>query len=123
MNPLHEAIKDKIVTPALSGRLHPVIGSVVHYDNIQNFAIVETDNPFGVGRVTFDNVPIQIGSGGVHSAGPFVGDEVWMSFLNGNPLFPRITALADEDYMNTTRSDRLKHRRKGSMIPDSLMRW
>jgi hypothetical protein len=122
MNPLHDAIKEKIVNPALRDRLHTIKGVVTYYDNKMNRASVEVNNPYGIGRKTFNGVPVQLGSGGTHSAGPFVGQEVWMNFIGGNVFYPRIVSLADENYEQNTR-EKMRHRRKGSLVPDSLMRW
>lgn len=123
MNPLQQAIKDKVVDPALKDRKHMVHGVVRFYDNHSNRATVEINNPYGTGRRMLDAVPVQIGSGGVHAAGPFEGDEVWVTFLGGNILYPRITAMGDPTYEDTTREARLRHRRKGALVPDSLTRW
>ena len=119
MNPLHEAIKEKIVQPMLKERLHTLRGKIVAYDNKLNRANVEIDNPYGVGKRTLEHVPLQIGSGGVHSAGPFVGDDVWVAFVDGNILNPKIIVLADEQYEHNTRQ-RMQHRRKGAFLPDSI---
>lgn len=123
MNPLQQAIKEKVVGPALQERKHMVYGKVMFYDNISNRATVEINNPYGAGRRLLDAVPVQIGSGGVHAAGPFAGDEVWVTFIGGNILYPRITALGDPTYETTTREKRMRHRRKGALVPDSLGRW
>lgn len=123
MNPLHEAIKSKIVEPALKDRHHMIRGKIVAYNNILNRASVEVNNPYGVGRRVFHGVPVQLGSGGVHSAGPFVGDEVWIAFIGGNIFYPRIVSLVDENYQYNTREERMRHRRKGVFIPDSITRW
>lgn len=123
MHPLHEAIKQKILEPALKDRQHMIKGTIRSYDNQKNVADVEVNNPFGAGRRIFELVPVQLGSGGVHSAGPFVGDEVWMTYIGGSVMHPRIISLADENYERNTRESRMRSRRKGALIPDSLMRW
>lgn len=119
--PLHDAIKEKILDPALKDRHHMIKGEIVSYNNIMNRANVLVDNRYGIGKKIFNGVPVQIGSGGVHSAGPFVGSEVWITFIGGNVFYPRIVSLADENYQYHTR-EALRHSRKGALIPDSLMR-
>lgn len=97
-------------------------GVVTSYNNIMNRASVEVDNRYGVGKRVLNGVPVQLGAGGVHSAGPFVGSEVWITFIGGNVYYPRIVSLADENYQYNTR-ETLRHKRKGALIPDSLTRW
>lgn len=122
MSSLHEAIKDKILDPALKDRHHMIKGTIRSYNNVLNRANVEIDNRYGVGKRMLNGVPVQLGSGGVHSAGPFEGTEVWITFIGGNIYYPRIVALADENYRYNTREN-LRHRRKGAVVPDSLTRW
>lgn len=117
--PLQQLIHNTVVQPALKERLHQIKAKIEEYDNENNRAKISFVNPFGPGRKTIDNVPLQLGSGGVHSAGPYPGDEVWVSFINGNVNFPRITSLADEAYRYRTREN-MRHTRKGSLIPDYL---
>jgi hypothetical protein len=119
---LHDVIKDKVVEPMLRDRQHMIRGRVTRYNHIMNRATVVTNNRYGLGKKEFHGVPVQIGSGGVHSAGPFEGQDVWMTFVGGNILHPRIVSLADENYQFNTRES-LRHRRKGALIPDSLVRF
>lgn len=116
-NPLHEIIKCQIVEPALGNRIHPIRATVQFYNNYHNTATIRFKNPFSPGEREMNAVPVQIGSGGVHAAGPFPGDQVWVQFLGGNMMQPRIVSLADEDYVTNTRETRLKHQRQGTMIP------
>jgi hypothetical protein len=122
MSSLIDAINDKVVKPALRDRHHMIKGTVTEYSNIMNRASVVVNNPYGQGKRTFNGVPVQIGSGGVHSAGPWVGSEVWMEYIGGNIFYPRIVSLADENYQYGTR-EQMRHSRKGALIPDSLTRW
>ena len=120
MNPLHEAIKDKIVEPALKDRHHMTKGVVVSYNNTLNRATVEIDNRYGVGKRTLQGVPVQLGSGGVHSAGPFVGSEVWVTFIGGNVFYPRIVSIADSfDAMISERPYRKYN--KSMSVNDALL--
>jgi hypothetical protein len=112
-------IHSEVVLPALRERLHPIRAVVVGYNNYNNTANVRYLDPEGGGERELARVPIQIGSGGVHSAGPFPGDEVWVNFLGGSAMYPRIVALADEDYQEKTRA-KLKHERQGSLVPNKI---
>lgn len=120
MNQLHQIIKDKVVQPMLRERMHPTKGTILFYDNQTNTATVEIPNITDQGKHRLTNVPVQTGSGGVHSAGPFVGDEVWVIFLGGNLFLPRIVSIADERYQDRTRARRFRHERKGAYIPDYI---
>ena len=119
---LAAAIKNNIVEPALKERHHMTKAVVTEYDNLSNRANVSINNPYGQGKKQLIGVPIQLGSGGVHSAGPFKGDEVWLEYIGGNILYPRIVSLADEDYRYGTR-EKMRHSRKGALVPDSIGRW
>src|SRR5205085_1377011 len=117
MNPFfHDMIREKVVDPVLRDRVHPIKATIVSYNNYSNMARIRFLNPFGQGEKELGSVPLQLGSGGVHSAGPFPGDQVWVTFLHGNLTRPRIVSLADDNYYEGTREERLKHERQGTMI-------
>lgn len=119
MSTLKDSIMENIVKPHTNMSFGTVLAEVYNYDNITNRAKIAFKDPKGTGFIKLENVPIQLGSGGVHSAGPFVGDHVWVSFMNNSPLYPKIVALADEAYQVNTR-EKTKHVRKGAFIPDSI---
>lgn len=110
---LKSEILDKIVKPMANTYYDMVQAEVLSYNEITNKAQIEFQDPRGGGIMVLDNVPVQIGSGGVHSSGPFVGDAVWVSFNNRNPLYPKIIALGDKDYENNTR-ERYSHEKQGA---------
>lgn len=116
---LKQAIVDSVVQPYANSVFDTLLAEIVNYDTIKNRATIRFQNPKGTGTMELDNVPVQIGSGGIHSAGPFVGDHVWVSFQNKSPLHPKIVSLADEAYQYRTR-ERIKHSRKGAFIPDFI---
>ena len=123
MNPLQQSIKENVLDPILKERLHMSPGKVIRYNHVQHRADVEVRNPVSAGfRVLYD-VPIMIGAGGVHGAALDEGDEVWVTYLGGNSMHPRITAMADQNYAETTRERKMRHTKKGALIPDSIMRW
>ena len=119
-NKLKDAIVEKVITPHLNNYMHPVKAKVIDYDHIYNFASVMFESPNSLGHIELLNVPVQLGSGGVHSAGPFPGDEVWVMFSEGDIKKPKIVALADEEYKTLTRELRQKHSRKGAYVPDLI---
>ena len=120
MNEIQKLIHKTVVTPALKERLHGARGYVVSRDHHHSTATVEFTSIHGEGKTVLDNVPIQIGSSGFHSAGPFPGDEVWISFMGGNILHPQITSIIDCQYYLKTREYRLRHNGKGTHLPDSF---
>lgn len=114
---LKRHIIENIVKPAERAHYDLTQGEVVAYDEKRNKAKVEIIDPRGGGLLVLDNVPVQLGSGGVHSSGPFPGDTVWISFQNRNPLFPKIVSLADKDYKNNTR-EKFHHGEAGGYATD-----
>ena len=101
MNPLHESIKN-IVKPLLEERIHQTKGVVVFSAPEFNLCNVEILNPFGAGMALLERVPVQM-TGGIHTPGPFVGDEVWVTFSEGKMQQPKITGFTDSNYYNNTR--------------------
>ena len=110
---LKQQILNEIVRPAERVYYDTVQAEVVRYDELTNKAVVTFHDPRGGGPVEMDNVPVQLGSGGVHSSGPFAGDQVWISFEHRNPLYPRIVALGDKNYRQNSR-ERYSHERQGA---------
>ena len=119
MSGLKDYIAENIVKPQMSNLTHPVKAMVMRLNDKDNRADIFYKDALQDGGITqlFD-VPIQLGSGGSKSAGPFPGDEVWVTFGGGDVKRPQITALVDENYKNKTRETRMKHLRKGSLVPD-----
>lgn len=116
---LRKKIIDKVVNPIEITKYDTVQAEIVSYSEKNNTATIQFQDPRGGGIMELDNVPIQLGSGGVHSAGPFTGDMVWVSFSNRNLLFPKIVSLADEDYESNTR-ERYNHANKCGYIPTPI---
>jgi hypothetical protein len=118
---LKEFIQKEIVQPQLDNYHQPVKAKVLGYNEVMNRATIQYKDSFQPnGYTVLSDVPVQLGSGGVHSAGPFYGDEVWVTFLGGDVKRPTIVALVDEGYAQRTRAQRYKHSRKGSYIADSI---
>ena len=69
--------------------------------------------------MTQERVPVELSGLGIIASGPFPGDQVHLSFVNGNQLKPKVVAKADEAYANYTRP-LTKHGRKGAFLTDYL---
>ena len=120
MSQIKRAIQEKILKPHDNNQFDTVLAEVVAYDGLKHRATISFKDPKYGGFLTSENVPIQLGSGGFHSAGPFVGDQVWVSFANKSLLQPKIVALADERYQIHSRK-RLQHQKQGAYLPDNLV--
>lgn len=66
------------------------------------------------GRI-FKNVPITIGSNGVHQSSLRVNDTVYVTFNDTSSFSPKILGKADELYNSNTR-EKEKHLNKGALI-------
>ena len=119
MNKLKEQIK-QLVKEVNKEKIYTAEGTIVVFDNETMLADVKIPNTNGGGMFRLNKVPMQIGSGGVSQAGPFVGDKVIVSFKNGNIANPVITSLLDKQYSNNFRSIRETHSRKGALCPDNI---
>jgi len=117
---LRDYIVEQIIRPEMNDKKSNVRGTVLYYDKKKNLATVGI--PQGEEGSTFllTEVPVQLGSGGVHSAGPFIGDVVWVAYINGDPKCPTIISLVDETYDKKTRAVRTRHMRKGALVPHAM---
>lgn len=122
MNEVQKALYDSIVRPALNQLQHTVQATVIAYDNKSNTAVIDYRSPHSDGMTRLYGVNVQIGSGGVHSAGPFPGDEVVVNFVNSDAKNPLIVALVNSDYIDEVRDARLRHEQQGALLPFSLIK-
>lgn len=120
MNEIQKIIHETVVSPALRQRLHGTTATVLARDHIQNIATIEFPDPYGEGYTVIENVPLQIAAGGIHSAGPFPGDEVWVNFMGGNIMYPQVVSIIDYKYYLSTREHRMQHNGRGTHLPDSI---
>jgi len=118
MNPLQESIKN-LVKPMIEEKMQTKKGIILNYIKEANISIVEIQNPKNTGKLILENVPIKM-VGGMHIPGPFNGDEVWVSFMDGKLEMPYISGFTDSDYYNNTREKKFKHTSQGAFIPDLL---
>jgi len=104
----------------ISGMMFPASGFVYHVDPDNLIADVEINMPNSTNRHLLKNVPVQIGSRGLSQCGPFIGDRVLVSFVNGSIHSPVITAVYDLDHKAGTQFEQTKHERKGAFVPDYI---
>jgi hypothetical protein len=119
MSDLKKTIQKKILEPYNNNIFDTILAKVTAYDNLKNRATITFNDPKNTGAITLENVPVQLGSGGFHSAGPFPGDQVWVTFANKSLLQPKIVSLADERYQINTRN-KLQHKKQGSYLTDRI---
>ena len=124
MSRIHEILREQLIEKEKQNRQEPVIGEIEYFDHKNNRAMVKIPNKYvnkaGIGdkdhHIRLRQVPISL-QGGVHSAGPFKGDKVWVHFQNGDIKQPYVTGGADTTYAHTTRRDRTEHGTKGGFLP------
>lgn len=95
-------------------------GEIVAFNNETMLCDIKILHPFSSGMLRLNNVPMQLGSGGLSQAGPFIGDKCMVSFINGNLHNPYILSLLDTNHENNFRKIREKHERKGCYTPDNI---
>lgn len=120
MNQVQKAIYEHVVKPAIAKLAGATTGTVISYNNITNTATVIARSPVSGRTITMHNVPVQIGVGGFHSAGPFPGDTVEIQFKNNNIMNPVIVAFSDYEYELKTRNMRYYHPEQGTFLPDCI---
>lgn len=118
MNKLQNSIRD-LVKPMFDDYVHPQLGIIKSYSNEMHLASVEIPNPHGYGTLELIRVPLQL-TPGMHVPGPFVGNEVWVTFTGGKLNLPKITSFADRTYTLTTRERNMKHEKQGAYVPNLL---
>lgn len=119
MASLKEQIIENVVKPLNNSSFGTLKGTVVNFDNYRNRADVEIQSPNGIGNMVLEKVPVCISNTGVKSNALLQGDYVWVTFLNGSPLLPKIIGIADEAYEVNTRES-LRHIRQGSLMVDTV---
>lgn len=114
-----QTIKTKVIEPHDRQRFDLITGQVMSYDEETNTATVCYKDAKSGGLMTQERVPVELSGLGIIPSGPFPGDQVYLSFMNGNQLKPKVVAKADESYANYTRP-LTKHGRKGAFLTDYL---
>lgn len=114
-----QSIKSQVIEPLDRQRFDLIAGQVMSYDEETNTATICYNDAKSGGIMTQERVPVELSGLGVIPAAPFPGDQVYLSFMNGNQLKPKVIAMADEAYVNYTRP-LTKHGRKGAFLTDYL---
>ena len=120
MNKIQQQIVDNVVEPYMNKLSKTTTGHIKEMNHEHMVATVCVSNPHGYGQLELTAVPIQLGSGGVSQAGPFIGDRVMIEYQNFNPHTPVIVSILDRNHDTITREQRLKHERKGAYVPDEI---
>jgi len=114
-NPIHQAIYDSVVKPAMNSKTFEADGYVVGIDYYAQVIDVEWTESYSgkIGKAKRLNLPKE--NDGVFKQAPKIGDRVKVGFKNGNRAFPYVIMLyrADahlEDFFST----------KGASIPKGI---
>ncbi|MEW6770003.1 MAG: hypothetical protein AB1330_01235 [Bacillota bacterium] len=111
-NPALKAIVEKAVKPLLNSYRRDLKGRIIAYYPESNTADIEVE--FVGGVVPRYNVPLPRVSGLI-GRDPEPGDEVWVSFCDGDFSRPYVLAVFDSAYTKTRDELFLRQRSK---IPD-----
>ena len=95
---ISQTIKEKVFTDYERNRYETVVGQIQEYDDTCNRANVYMYDPKNGEQVLLYNVPVEMSGLGLISSGPFSGDQVYITFMNGSLLHPKIIGRADETF-------------------------
>lgn len=113
-NPIHQALYDAVVKPALHKKKHNVEGSIQHVDYYDQTARIYWRDPESGAEREQADVPIPVSSDGIIGRSLEAGDRVMLSFKNGNQAKPQIIGIqqkmAGTDYSS----------RSGAGIPKGI---
>lgn len=114
-----QTLKDKIFADYERNHYEMVVGQIQEYDESCNRANVYMYDPKNGEQVLLYNVPVEMSGLGLVSSGPFSGDQVYISFMNGSLLHPKIVGRADETFGYYTRS-MTQHSKSGAYLSDTI---
>lgn len=117
---LKKQMIEQLIRPELNKLMTSTEGHVLAIYADHMYADVRIHHPYGEGQYVLKNVPVQMGSGGLSQSGPFCGDKVIVNFKNNNILTPVISGILETNYKDSWASVRLKHSRKGAVVPDKI---
>jgi hypothetical protein len=118
MSSISNSIK-KVINGVNNTQYTSVIAEIISFDGTTNTASITFNDPNSQGIQVLDNVPIDLGGSGIHTAGPFIRDNANVDFQNGSILQPKITAIIDEGYQYVSRA-RLQHTDSGANLTDPV---
>lgn len=114
-----QTLKDKFFTDYERNHYEMVVGQIQEYDDSCNRANVYMYDPKNGEQVLLYNVPVEMSGLGLISSGPFSGDQVYISFMNGSLLHPKVIGRADETFGYYTRS-MTQHAKSGAYLSDTI---
>lgn len=124
---INETLQQNLIEPNERQKFNPLIGEVEYFDHKNYRASVKIPNLHvesagGVqnrkSHIMLRQVPV-VFTHGMHFAGPFKGDQVWVGFQNQDPKQPYIMGHADTKFAYSTRRDRTEHGTKGGFKADA----
>ena len=116
---ISQTFKNKFLNEYERNRYEMVVGQIQQYDETCNRANVYMFDPKNGEQVLLHNVPVEMSGLGVVSSGPFSGDQVYISFVNGSILHPKIVGRADETFGYYSRT-LTEHSKSGVYLSDSI---
>lgn len=116
---ISQTIKEKVFTDYERNRYETVVGQIQEYDDTCNRANVYMYDPKNGEQVLLYNVPVEMSGLGLISSGPFSGDQVYITFMNGSLLHPKIIGRADETFGYYSRS-MTQHAKSGAYLSDNF---
>lgn len=92
-NPIHEAVYNNVVKPAMNARKMSVEGSVMRVNYFDQTARVYWRDPDSGTERESENVPLPVDGDGIFKDSVEEGDRVTLAFKNGNHFNPYITIV------------------------------
>ena len=93
-----EILKQKLIEPAFKTHPTAVFGTITDYHYATSTATVEYTLPGSTNPTEVGNIPMRQSLGSLIEGSPQRGDQCMVSFQNGDPLFPFISTVFNENY-------------------------
>lgn len=117
-----DIIKQKLIQPALQTHLTGTYGVIVDYHYATSTATVEYSLPGSSEPITTGNIPMRQSFGSLIEGSPKEGDQCMISFQNGDPLFPFISCVFNENYPEKVMERQIRES-AGKEYSLMLMNW
>lgn len=92
-NPIHEVIYREVVKPELNRKKSSTKGWVLKVNDKNNTVMVQWKDPLSSVEKEYDNVTYPVQGDGVFGQSIEVGDEVTISFRNGEESLPYVSSI------------------------------
>lgn len=124
MNQVSRKILDNVVNPALNALGSMRVGRIISRNATTNEAEVSFSSASGLAEDTekSSKYVAMVRQEGMYEAGPFVGDEVLLGFINNDISRPVILGAIDTRYAISRRPEREGHKGSGTNIADYYTR-